>query len=179
MKTFVRLFSVSSINSFKTKSKELFLTLTLTLGINMLTWRMVRNHYIILKGYKEKEWMWRSWEKEKISKNNLKRGTWNFHSLGFYANYGKSVECLKFFNHISDKISDKRNIAGSLARTWVRTKLCFSLLGTANLCIRGSKTARPQNIVELSSTHVQAAISESRLDVNWGGWWKSRRHIDN
>ena len=95
---------------------------------------------------------------------NVEHGS--FTPLVFTSFGGMSIECLKFFNHISDKISDKRNIAGSLARTWVRTKLCFSLLRTANLCIRGSKSAKPQNIVDLSSTHVQAAVSETRMDVN-------------
>ena len=90
----------------------------------------------------------------------------SFTPLVFTSFGGMSVECLKFFNHISDKISDKRNIAVSLARSWVRIKLCFSLLRTANLCIRGSKTSRPQNIVDLSSTHFQAAAAEARMDIN-------------
>ena len=95
---------------------------------------------------------------------NVEHGS--FTPLVFTSFGGMSVECLKFYNHISDKISDKRNIAGSLARSWVRTKLCFSLLRTANLCIRGSKTAKPQNTVDLSSTHFQAAAAEARMDIN-------------
>ena len=95
---------------------------------------------------------------------NVEHGT--FTPLVFTSFGGMSTECLKFFNHVSDKIGEKRNISGSLARSWVRTKLSFSLLRTANLCIRGSKSARPQNIVELSSTHVKAAVSEARMDVN-------------
>ena len=79
---------------------------------------------------------------------------------------GMSNECLKFFNHVSDKLSDKRKISGSLTRSWVRTKLCFSLLRTANLCIRGSKTSKSQNFAELSSTHLPAAVAEARLDID-------------
>ena len=95
---------------------------------------------------------------------NVEHGS--FTPLVFTCFGGMSVECLKFFNHVSDKISEKRNITGSLARSWVRTKLCFSLLRTANLCIRGSKSSRPQNIAELSSTNLQAAVADSRMDID-------------
>ena len=95
---------------------------------------------------------------------NVEHGS--FTPLVFTSFGGMSVECLKFFNHVSDKISEKRNIAGSLTRSWVRTKLCFSLLRTANLCIRDSKSSRPQNIAELSSTNLQAAVADSRLDID-------------
>ena len=95
---------------------------------------------------------------------HVEHGT--FTPLVFTSFGGMSVECLKFFNHISDKISEKRNISESLARSWVRTKLCFSLLRTANLCVRGSKSRKPQNIVDLSETHVQAAVSDSKMDVH-------------
>ena len=65
---------------------------------------------------------------------------------------------------VADKLSEKRDIAGSLAKAWVRTKLCFSLLRTANLCIRGSKTLRPRNI-DLASTNISVAAAETGLSV--------------
>ena len=88
----------------------------------------------------------------------------SFTPLVFSCFCGMSVECLKFFNHISDKISEKRNISGSLARSWIRTKLCFSLLRTANICIRGSKSRKPQNFSELASTNISVAVADARLN---------------
>ena len=88
----------------------------------------------------------------------------SFTPLVFTCFGGMSVECLKFYNHVADKLSEKRDIAGSLAKAWVRTKLCFSLLRTANLCIRGSKTLRPRNI-DLASTNISVAAAETGLSV--------------
>ena len=88
----------------------------------------------------------------------------SFTPLVFSCFGGMSIECLRFYNHLSDKLSEKRDISGSLARSWVRTKLCFSLLRTANLCIRGSKTLRPRNYADLASTSITLAASDARLD---------------
>ena len=90
----------------------------------------------------------------------------SFTPLVFTCFGGMSVECRKFYNHISDKLSEKRDIAGSLARAWVRTKLCFSLLRTAHLCVRGSRTLRKNNFAELSSTNIAVAAADSRVDGN-------------
>ena len=110
----------------------------------------------------------RSNENEKKRKyreriQNVEHGS--FTPLVFTSFGGMSIECLKFFNHISDRICEKRNITGSLARSWIRTKLCFSLLRTANLCIRGSKSQRSQPNIELSSTSFTAAVAETRMDT--------------
>ena len=47
----------------------------------------------------------------------------------------------------------------------VRTKLNFSLLKTANLCIRGSKSLK-QNITGLSETTIRMAVADSGLDTD-------------
>ena len=88
-----------------------------------------------------------------------------FTPLVFTCYGGMSVECLKFYNHISDKISEKRDICGSLARSWIRTKLSFSFVRTANLCIRGSKkpTWRP-NYAELANTNIAAAAADTGMN---------------
>ena len=87
-----------------------------------------------------------------------------FTPLVFSCFGGMSVECFKFYNHISDKLSEKRNISVSLARSWVRTKLCFSLLRTANLCIRGSKTPKPEMYADLASTNITVAAADTKIN---------------
>ena len=87
----------------------------------------------------------------------------SFTPLVFSCFGGMSVECLKFYNHISDKLGEKRDISGSLARSWIQTKICFSLLRTANLCIRGSKTLKRQDCSELAATNIMVAAADTRM----------------
>ena len=89
----------------------------------------------------------------------------SFTPLVFTCFGGMSFECNKFYSHVSDKISEKRDIPVSMARSWVRTKLSFSLLKTANLCIRGSKSLKPRAI-ELSSTAIRVAVADTRLNTD-------------
>ena len=94
---------------------------------------------------------------------NVEHGT--FTPLVFSCFGGMSVECSKIFNQISDKLSDKRKIEPSIARSWIRTKLNFSLLKTINLCVRGSRSMKPQNIEELASTSIVMAVIDARVDT--------------
>ena len=90
----------------------------------------------------------------------------SFTPLVFSCFGGMSIECSKFYNRVSDLLSDKRNISGSLSRSWIRTKLSFSLLKTANLCIRGSKTSRPLPFVhQLTNTSIKLAAVDAMVDV--------------
>ena len=93
---------------------------------------------------------------------NVEHGT--FTPLVFTCFGGMAVECLHFYNRLSDMLAEKRNISGSVARSWIRTKLSFSLLKTANLCIRGSKKKK-EAITELSNTNINMAIADSKLEV--------------
>ena len=92
-------------------------------------------------------------------------GHGSFTQLVFTSFGGMSVECNKFYKHVSEKISEKRDIPYSMATSWVRTKLSFSLIKTANLCIRGSKSLK-QRITELSDTTIRMAVAETRLDTD-------------
>ena len=96
---------------------------------------------------------------------NVEHGT--FTPLVFTCFGGMSVECTKFYNRISDMIAEKRNISGSLARNWVRTKLCFSLLKTTNLCLRGSKTVKrdEEEYRKIADTNIEMAAVDSKMDV--------------
>ena len=77
-----------------------------------------------------------------------------------------SVECMHFYNRLSDKLSEKRNMDQSITKSWVRTKLSFSLLKTTLLCIRGSRSVKKSNHEELAATNIQLAVLDSRLKSN-------------
>ena len=93
---------------------------------------------------------------------NVEHGT--FTPLVFSCLGGMSVECAHFFNRLSDKLSEKRNICTSQGRTWIRTKLSFCLLRATHLCIRGSRTRKQFSVSSLSSTDIQKSLIEAQLE---------------
>ena len=55
-----------------------------------------------------------------------------------YGSMGR--ECHKFYSRLSDLLSEKRNLPKSVVANWVRSKVCFALLKSSLLCLRGSRT---------------------------------------
>ena len=106
-------------------------------------------------------------KKREYAERVLKVEHGTFTPLVFSCLGGMSVECAHFYNKLSDMISEKRNIAISKARTWVRTKLSFCLLRSAHICIRGSRTRRQYTNPEaLADTNITKAIVDARMDAN-------------
>ena len=64
--------------------------------------------------------------------------------------------------------SRKQDIASSIAKSWIRTKISFSLLRTTNLCIRGSRTKLGE-IEQLRDTNIRLATTNSGID---GPMWR-------
>ena len=58
--------------------------------------------------------------------------------FSLYGNMGR--ECDMFYSRLSQLISDKRNLLKSITMNWIRTKVCFALLKSSLLCLRGSRT---------------------------------------
>ena len=78
----------------------------------------------------------------------------SFTPLVFSTFGGMSVECSNLFNKVAEKIAEKRDIASSIAKSWIRTKISFSLLRTTNLCIIGSRTKLCE-IDQLKDTNIR------------------------
>ena len=92
---------------------------------------------------------------------------WNMHLLPplvFSCFGGLSIECSNFFNKISDVIAEKRNIDQSVARSWVRTKLNFSLIKSTNLCIRGSRSRKVIDQLEVASTNIKMVMVDAKME---------------
>ena len=49
-------------------------------------------------------------------------------------------ECHKFYSRLSDLLSEERDLPRSVVANWVRSKVCFALLKSSLLCLRGSGT---------------------------------------
>ena len=58
--------------------------------------------------------------------------------FSIYGSMGR--ECHKFYSRLSDLLSEKRNLPKSEVEDWVRSKICFALLKSSLLCLRGSRT---------------------------------------
>ena len=49
-------------------------------------------------------------------------------------------ECQKFYSRLTQMISEKRDLPKSISSNWIRTKVCFGLLKSSVLYLRGSRT---------------------------------------
>ena len=58
-------------------------------------------------------------------------------------------KCIKFHKHLADKIATKTNQRYEDVIAWIRCKLSFLIMQSAQLCLRGSRTVAEANeIVE-------------------------------
>ena len=91
---------------------------------------------------------------------NVEHGT--FTPLVFSCFGGMGTEAQRFYNRLGKKIAEKRNELISTTISLLRTKLSFSLLRTALLCIRGS---RSHKIIgeAFKDQDVTLAVTEARI----------------
>ena len=87
----------------------------------------------------------------------------SFTPLVFSCFGGMSIECSNFYNRVAEKIAEKRDIVSSVAKSWLRTKISFSLLRTTNLCIRGTR-AKLYEPEKLMDVNIQMAAVDSMID---------------
>ena len=86
-----------------------------------------------------------------------------FSPLVFSSSGGMGRECKIFYQRLSNMIADKRNITESIATNFVRTRISFSLLRSALLCLRGSRSLRrlpDLGEVDIALVNSQSAIRE-------------------
>ena len=84
-----------------------------------------------------------------------------FTPLVFSIQGGMSPECAKFYSRLATLISEKRNDNKNTVTSWMRCRLNFSLLRSALLCIRGSRT-----IAYMQDTREQnfdLSVSQARI----------------
>lgn len=81
-------------------------------------------------------------KKRKYAERILEAEHGTFTPLIFSSNGGMSLETNKFYNRLGEMLAEKNKCQYSEAITWVRRKICFSLIRTAVICIRGSRSRR-------------------------------------
>ena len=88
-------------------------------------------------------------EKEKKKKYNeriqqVEHGT--FTPLVMSAFGGMGRECRKFYARLAAMIAEKRKQNYPLVASWLRRKLCFALINSVCMCIRGSRSICHSNL---------------------------------
>ena len=93
---------------------------------------------------------------------NVENGT--FTPLVFSVNGGMGRECKKLYSRLTEMTAEKRNISNSIATTFIRTKISFSLLRSMLLCIRGSRSVKRINTelvdVDMELTNKMSIIQQ-------------------
>ena len=68
--------------------------------------------------------------------------------LVFSAMGGMGRECQKFYSRLSQMIAEKKSTSLALTSAWVRRKITFAMMRTLHMCVRGSRTVRPRQLVQ-------------------------------
>ena len=75
---------------------------------------------------------------------------------------GMGTEARRFYNRLSIKIAEKRDDHASATIQLIRTKLSFSLLRSALLCIRGSRSHRAEEL-PFKDADVALAVCQAHI----------------
>ena len=91
---------------------------------------------------------------------NIEHGTFTPLVLSCFG--GMGTEAQRFYNRLGVKVAEKRDELVSSTISLIRTKLSFSLLRSALLCIRGSRSHRRQGLL-FQDQDITLAVSQSRI----------------
>ena len=89
----------------------------------------------------------------------------SFTPLVFSCFGGMSRECSTFYSHAAELLAEKRNIPRSTASCWLKTRLNFSLLRSCLLCIRRSRSSRPDAFIAVNESDIGIVAKESNMKM--------------
>ena len=87
-----------------------------------------------------------------------------FTPLVFTTSGGMGPEARRFYSRLAEVLSDRKQQPRSYIVSWMRCRLSFSLLRSALLCLRGTRSSSPK-AVSLSGMDFEEAVMESRIDA--------------
>ena len=101
------------------------------------------------------------------NKRILKIDHGTFTLLVFSVNDSMGRECQKFYSQLAQIISEKRDLPQSISSNWIRTRVCFGLLKSSQLCLRGSRTVCRKTVTFEIDVNVSHTVSlKYKLDDN-------------
>ena len=78
----------------------------------------------------------------------------SFTPLVFACTGGMSREYKRFYSCLGELISEKKKIEKTVTMGWLKAKLSFKLLRSANVCIRGSHSLKNADNSDVSNTDI-------------------------
>ena len=86
-----------------------------------------------------------------------------FTPLVFSTFGGMSIICNIFFKRLASLLADKKDVSYSVVMSWLHCRVSFTLLRSANDCLRGARSSRghPYN---LRIQSLDLAVSEGQLN---------------
>ena len=71
-------------------------------------------------------------------------------------------ECHAFYRRLAELLAEHRSLPKSTVTAWLRCRLSFSLLRSALVCIRGTRT--PNRVESLSDTSIDVTVATGQLN---------------
>ena len=94
---------------------------------------------------------------------NVEQGT--FTPLVFTSAGGMARQSQIFYRRMAELMAEKRGEKKGFFMAWLRCKLSFSLVRSALLCLRGTRSSRIHRD-DLGNTDFENVVMKSRLDVD-------------
>ena len=86
-----------------------------------------------------------------------------FTPLVFSCFGGMSRECSVFFKHLTMLIADKRDTPIYEVSSFIRTRISFSLLRVAIICIRGHRSSKKEIYDKMADTEISTTVQDAKL----------------
>ena len=88
----------------------------------------------------------------------------SFTPLVFTTSGGMGPKAKPFYARLAELLADKKQQPKSYIVAWMRCRLSFSLLRSALICLRGTRSSAPRAI-NVADEDFEAAVVESRIDM--------------
>ena len=93
---------------------------------------------------------------------NVEQGS--FTPLVFTTSGGMGPRAKRFYARLAETLSEQKQQPRSYIVAWMRCRLSFSLLRSALLCLRGTRSSAPKPIT-VTNIDYEATVVESRIDM--------------
>ena len=98
-------------------------------------------------------------KKRKYASRIIEVGNGTFTPLVFTTTGGMSQECQRYHSRLAELISSKKQEEYATTITWIRTKMSFTILGTALVCLRGTRSWRRKTNVQENDLEIEKGLA--------------------
>ena len=92
---------------------------------------------------------------------DIEQGT--FTPLVFSSTGGMAEECKRYHSRRAELLAIKKGADYSTTIAWVTTKISFAILKAALLCLRGSRTIKRRNNIEMGEADLDIEKTQARI----------------